>query len=117
MCVFGEPLPDIEADELDELEDVPVATDAEDEDNLRLAPDFESFVRVLLIVIFIPSELCFTIYSAGFFDSMEEFLLIHFPSVVLFEELPTLLSFWPLEFPLPPVVDFVPPLPLSSVQC
>ena len=93
VCVFGEPLPDIVVDDVDELEDVPVATFAEDEDNFRFPPDFESFVRVLLIVIFIPSELCFTIYSAGFFVSMDEFLLIHFPSAALFEEPPRFLSF------------------------
>ena len=110
-------MPDIVADDADELEDVPVATFVDDEDSFRFAPDLESFVRVLLIVIFIPSELCFTIYSAGFFVSMDEFLLIHLPSVALFDELQRLLSFWPLVLPLPAVADFVPPLPPSSVQC
>lgn len=93
-------------------------------------------MRVLLIVILMPSELCFTIYSdAGFFVSADEFLATQedFPpsmTVLLpLDEQPPLIffSFCPLipPLPLPPrLVDallfaLLPPLPQpsGSVQC
>lgn len=71
VWVLGEPLPELPDDDDEDVEEV-----------------FESFVRVLLIVIFMPSELCLTMYSAGFFESIDGlFLLTHLPStLILLEE-------------------------------
>lgn len=128
-----------DTDDDEELEDddaAAITADNEDDDSFRLAADcLESLVRVLLMVIFVPSE-CFTIYSdAGFFVSTDEFLAMHedFPpsATVLFplddddddDELPMFFSFCP---PLPPLIPeelllFAPLLPLpqpsGSVQC
>lgn len=140
---------DNDNDDDDETEDpeeeaavIIVADDPEDEDNFKLAADcLESLVRVLLMVILMPSELCFTMYSAGFFVSTDEFLAMQedFPlSMMLLlpleddDELPLpiFFSFWlllPLLFSplvlLTPeellLLVLLPPLPQvsDSVQC
>ncbi|KYM99002.1 hypothetical protein ALC62_10301 [Cyphomyrmex costatus] len=139
VCVFGEPLlpiitllDDEEATDDKELEDEVAAIDPDD-DNFKLAACLESLVRVLLMVIFIPSELCFTIYSAGFFVSTDAFLVTQDfpPSPIVFPPLdddepppPIFFSFCPAllippvplrpEDPLP--FTLLPPFPQTSVS-
>ncbi|KYN31904.1 hypothetical protein ALC56_13787 [Trachymyrmex septentrionalis] len=112
VCVFGEPLlpvvtlldddDDEEATDDKELEDEVAAIDPDD-DSFKLAACLESLVRVLLIVIFIPSELCFTMYSPGFFVSTDAFLVTQ--------------DFPPSPIAFPPLDDEPPPLPIFFSFC
>ncbi|KYQ60576.1 hypothetical protein ALC60_00367 [Trachymyrmex zeteki] len=133
VCVFGEPLlpvitlldddddDDDEATDDKELEDEVAAIDPDD-DSFKLAACLESLVRVLLIVIFIPSELCFTMYSPGFFVSTDAFLVTQDfpPSPIVFPPLdddepppPIFFSFCPVLL-IPPVLPRLePPLPFT----
>lgn len=102
VYVLGDPFPD---DEVEEGIPPPEPTEPEPtkdtDDSLRLLLfDLRSFVRVLLIVSFMPSELGFTMYSVGFFMSPDGFLPAGFA-----------------EAPAAPGAKFEPELGPSSVQC